>query len=69
MPAGHGKLEPLRIVRRKEANKTLVMELIEQRLGLPMEVLLLQGREVDIAKRLGVDISTVSKWRKRLDLR
>lgn len=67
--AGHGKLRPERIHLPDDKNKTLAMKLIESQLGLPMEVLLLQGKEADIAKRLGVSISCVSRWRLRLELR
>lgn len=70
--AGQGKLKPAQpeSIRLPEGDdKTLVMKLIEQRLGLPMEVLLLDGKEVDIAKRLGVTESCISKWRLRLGMR
>lgn len=70
--AGQGRIrkaKPESIPLSKDKSKTLAMRLIEERLGLPMEVLLLKGREADIAKRLGVTISCISRWRLRLGLR
>ena len=67
--AGHGKLRPETIHLPQDKHKTLAMKLIESKLGLPMEVLLLQGRGDDIAKRLGVSEACVSRWRRRLGLR
>lgn len=67
--AGHGKLRPERIHLSKDKTKTLAMKLIEGQLGLPMEVLLQQGKGADIAKRLGVSVACVSRWRLRLGLR
>jgi len=67
--AGKGKLRPETIRLSKDRTKTLAMKLIERQLGLPMEVLLQQGKGADIAKRLGVSVACVSRWRLRLGLR
>lgn len=48
---------------------TLVMRLIELRFDTPLAVLLQQGTLEEVAKQLGIDQSTVSKWRLRLNLR
>lgn len=68
-PAGQGRLQPERIRLSGNKKKTLAMRLIESQLGLPIEVLLLDGKEADIAERLGIHHSTVSRWRLRLGLR
>jgi len=49
--------------------KTRLMELLEDKHGLPMETLLILGTLEEVGARLGVDQSTVSKWRLRLGLR
>ena len=49
-------------------NKTHAMKLQELKFGVPIEELLLDGSESQIAAKLGVDKSTISKWIKRLDL-
>jgi len=70
--AGQGRIrkaQPEAIHLPEDKTKTLAMKLIERQLGLPMEVLLLEGKEADIAKRLGVTISCISRWRLRLGLR
>lgn len=47
-----------------------IMYQIELRKGLPIEQLLNpQASLEDVAKDLGVDFTTVSKWRKRFGLR
>jgi len=66
---GYGKLAPESIRLSEDKNKTLAMKLIESQLGQPMEVLLLRGKVATIAKRLGVSVSCVSRWRLRLGLR
>lgn len=68
-PAGQGRLRPERIKMSGNKKKTLAMRLIESQLGLPIEVLLLEGKEANIAERLGIHESTVSKWRLKLGLR
>lgn len=50
-------------------NKTLAMRLMEARFGTPMETLLQSGNLIEVAEFLGIDQSTVSKWRLRLGLR
>lgn len=67
--AGYGRLRPEGIHLSDDENKTLAMKLIEAKLGVPIEELLLQGKEADIAARLNVSESTISKWRQRLGLR
>lgn len=67
--AGKGRLRPETIHLSKDKTKTLAMRLLEEHFKLPMEVLLQQGKEADIAKRLGVTISCISRWRLRLGLR
>src|SRR5688572_9702908 len=53
-----------------DPRKTLVMRQIENRFMLPMEKLLgTERRGSDIARHLGVSVSTVSKWRKKLRIR
>lgn len=66
---GYGKLRPESIHLSDDESKTLAMKLIEAKLGVPIEELLLQGKEADIAARLSISESTVSKWRLRLGLR
>lgn len=50
-------------------NKTLAMRLLEGRFGIPITVMLNEGSLKEVAEFLGVDESTVSKWRLRLKLR
>lgn len=50
-------------------SKTLAMRLIEQQHGRPLEELLLDGSLEEVGATLGIDQSTVSKWRLRLGLR
>ena len=52
-----------------DPRKTLIMRLLEDKHGLPMEELLLMGDLEEVGEMLGVDQSTISKWRKRLGLR
>ena len=42
--------------------------MVELHFGKPIEELLVQGSVRTVAKRLGVDFSTVSKWKARLGL-
>ncbi|KKM82281.1 hypothetical protein LCGC14_1321120 [marine sediment metagenome] len=52
-------------------NKTLAMRLLENQFGQTIEYLLdeEQGSLKEVAKTLGIDESTVSKWRLRLGMR
>ncbi len=52
-----------------DPNKTLAMRLIEARLGEPIEELLMRGSIKQVGEELGIDETTVSKWRLRLGLR
>jgi len=52
-----------------DGTKTLAMRLLEARFGLPIAVMLADGSLAEVAEFLGVDQSTVSKWRLRLNLR
>ena len=49
--------------------KTLAMRQIEARFGVPIEELLMEGSLNQVARRLGIDFTTVSRWRERLGLR
>ena len=49
--------------------KTLTMRQIEARFGIPIEELLMEGSLNQVARRLGIDFTTVSRWRERLGLR
>lgn len=46
--------------------KTTMMRLLEMRFGQRIERLLATGTIYEAAKRLGIDATTVSKWRKRI---
>ncbi len=52
-------------------SKTLAMRLLEAQFGRTIEFLLSeeQGSLKEVAKTLGIDESTVSKWRLRLGMR
>jgi len=52
-----------------DSGKTLAMRLMEARFGTPIAVLLSPGTLKEVATFLGIDESTVSKWRLRLGLR
>ena len=52
-----------------DPNKTLAMRLIEDKHGAPIEELLMQGSIKQVGEDLGIDETTVSKWRLRLGLR
>ena len=47
-------------------HKSIVQRLIEERIGQPLEDVLWLGTLKEVAGALGVDYSTVSKWRKQL---
>ena len=49
--------------------KTLAMRLIEGELNMPIEEVLATGTLGEVSEMLGVDKSTVSKWRLKLGLR
>lgn len=49
--------------------KTLAMRQIEARFDTPIEELLMEGELSEVAYKLGVHFTTVSKWRERLGLR
>lgn len=66
--AEKGKLRPVTIPQ-TDGNKTLAMRLIEAQFGTSIEVLIADGKERDVADRLGLHPSTISKWRLRLGLR
>lgn len=52
-----------------DGRKTLAMRLLESHFGKPIEELLsLDKAGRDIARRLGITESAVSKWRKRMGL-
>lgn len=52
-----------------DPSKTLAMKLIEEALGTDIKEMLASGTLGEVAEMLGVDKSTVSKWRLRLGLR
>lgn len=71
VPEQYRGLKPKEI-KPDDGTKTLTMRLLEREFGVPIEDLLhvpLYGRLEPIAERLGIDISTVSKWRLKLGLR
>ena len=43
--------------------KSRLMQLIELRHGVRLEVLIFKGTIYEVEKKLGVDASTISKWR------
>jgi transcriptional regulator with XRE-family HTH domain len=52
-----------------ESGKTPLMLLLEGQFGQPIEELIAGPDELkDLAKRLGVNFSTISKWRHKLGL-
>lgn len=65
---GQGHLEPMPDGP-NDPNKTLAMRLIEARLDRQIEDLLSEGSLKEVATLLGIEESTVSKWRLRLGLR
>ena len=48
-------------------HKTRLMQLVEHQQGQRLELLIYTGTIYDVEKRLGVDASTISKWRKLID--
>ena len=48
-------------------HKTRLMQLVEHQQGQRLEFLIYTGTIYDVEKRLGVDASTISKWRKLID--
>jgi len=52
-----------------DPNKTLAMRLLEAQFGVSIEELLQYGTLAETGKHLGIDESTVSKWRLALGLR
>lgn len=65
--AGQGRLKRSEVTTDLDPFKTLAMRLVEQVIGIPLEDVLWDGTVRQVAKRLDVDYSTVSKWRKRLE--
>jgi len=49
-------------------SKTILMELLESRHKKDIRELLITGSLTVVAKNLGIDFTTVSKWKKRLGL-
>ena len=47
--------------------KTRLMQLVEHQQGQRLENLIFTGTIYDVEKKLGVDASTVSKWRKIIE--
>lgn len=52
----------------KDDSKTPLMRLLELQHRHPIEELLMAGSLSVVSKRLGIDTSTISKWRKKLRL-
>lgn len=67
----YGKLvEPTISSEIPDRDKTLAMKLLEKQFSMPIELLLNPDAPIDkVARRLGIDRSTVSVWRLRLGLR
>lgn len=49
-----------------EFGKTPLMRFLELKFSIRIEKLLSEGTIYEAAKRLGIDATTVSKWRKRI---
>lgn len=65
----YGHIEPKPVARDPEGKKTLVMILVEDRFGQPIEQLLDSRYKLsELAELLGVTEATISRWRKRLGL-
>lgn len=65
----YGRLRPVKPHTRSK-NKTWAMEALELEFGKPIEELLAPGVSIIlVARRLGIDKGTVSKWRLRFGLR
>lgn len=65
-PGKHHRIE--KIDERKDLNRTPLMIALELAHDAPIEDLISEGTIYQVAKRLGIDPSTVSKWRTRLEL-
>ena len=68
----HGlRIVPLDEPAKVDPRKTLAMRLMEQQHGISIEDLISEdvGSLATVAKILGIDESTVSKWRLRLGMR
>lgn len=65
---GYGKVAPAPKPVRNKVN-TLAMHLLEQYHGKSIEELIGTGEIKDVGDALGIDPSTVSKWRRRIGLR
>ena len=63
-PSGSLRPKPIPI-----ADKTLTMRLLEIQFGEDIDVLIKDGTIADVADYVGIEESTVSKWRLRLGLR
>jgi len=48
-------------------HKTQLMKYIELKSGSPLEDLVLNGSTRQVAKRLGINYSTISKWRRIIE--
>ena len=48
-------------------HKTQLMKYIELKFGAPLEDLLMNGSTRKVAVRLGINYSTISKWRKIIE--
>ncbi|KKM15956.1 hypothetical protein LCGC14_1690780 [marine sediment metagenome] len=64
---GHGHLEPK--TRPSTPGATFAMRFIEEKFSAPIRELIANGSNVEVADFLGLDPSTISKWRLRLGLR
>ena len=59
----------VRKVKTPTTNTTLAMRLLEEQYGVPIKSLIEHGSIKEVAEFLGLEESTVSKWRLRLGLR
>jgi hypothetical protein len=66
--AGRGKVKDAPRPKRNP-KKTALMLLIEAEHGRPIEELITEGEIAEIGRDLGIDASTVSKWRLRFGIR
>jgi len=48
-------------------HKTQHMKYVELKFGAPLEDLIMNGSNREAAERVGVDYSTISKWRKIIE--
>ncbi|KKN47189.1 hypothetical protein LCGC14_0665300 [marine sediment metagenome] len=63
----HGHLEPK--TKPSTPGATFAMRFLEEKFDAPIRELIGHGSNVEVANFLGLDPSTVSKWRLRLGLR